>query len=316
VISSLKAGFEAFNGSTAYNVVVPDFKVNDFRYIMSQINQLQSGDIFVWLGVIDKKLFDESLPALRTVFASSTMNVLDVQRESILSARTLFRKLRSKNVYTVYYQSEPVVDCQEGRWDVDEMWDFSFANMEMCEKTGAGPKQRYVPLAALPTRRTVQYAQPGPLLFFGQASFGTRGRCWAQLKSHLHDKLQMEYSAWNDDAYQTVLDRSNIYLNIHKLCGNSAQPITWRNAKLLNAHALIISEHSYPKDEEQFAGLIDFTDLEKIPDKYGELAAMSQTERQNLADSRAEMFSKRFAPEVIFQKAGIYDLMTARASVQ
>jgi len=305
---SLKAGFEAFSASLAqpsrYDVVVPDFKTNNHSQVMFQVDELQSGDIFVWLGQIESNLFTGSLDGIGNLHADM----------SSLETRRVFRTLMQRDVHVIYYQSEPAWavgnGCAIKHGDVDEMWDFSWANIEACESAGGGPKQRYVPLAALSTPKTLHNAQAGPLLFFGDVL--PRQGCWNQLKSQLHDNLRNEYGAWDDTAYQNVLKHYSIYLNIHKTCGQPNQPITWRNAKLLNAHALIVSERCHPRDEQEYAGIIDFVDLGAIPAKYNELANLSQEERQELADSRAKTFSARFDPRTIFQKAGIYDLMTTR----
>jgi len=319
VVKSLRAGFEAFNMEkenisrpSKYDLVVPHKQ--DTATLMSQADELQSGDMVVWMGLADIGLFREKLPAISNFHASN--DAIRHGSESgltakIQAAKTMFQMLKQRKVHVIYYQSEVVDACLFKHGEVDEIWDYSWANIEACEKKGDGPKQRYVPLAALSTLKTVQRPQPGPLLFFG----GVQWRpveCREKLQAALTNNFNWEYETWDDTAYQQkVLDKSNIYLNMHKACGQHRlpMPVTWRNPKLLNAHALIVSEHSHPKDEEEFAGMIDFVDFEAIPAKYNELASMSAEERQKLADARAELFSVKFDPRRIFQKAGIYELM-------
>lgn len=251
------------------------------------------------------------------------MNTLGKDLEGGIKSRSLFMSdsthfnfasLRNRGVKIVYYQSEPVVGCVIGSDVVDEMWDFSWHNIDNCKNQPNAPPQRYVPLAAHVTPATSQKEHPGALLFFGDP--GARP-CWSYLKEVMGDHLESEYGAWDDDAYERVLDTHNIFLNLHKGCNTNPslphhlwEPVTWRNAKLLNSHALIISQRAYAKDEQEFEGLIDFIDIHKIPDRWLQLINMDPSTRQQIADERARVFSQKFEPRRIFERAGIYGNLT------
>lgn len=65
-----------------------------------------------------------------------------------------------------------------------------------------------------------------------------------------------QYGIWSRRAFDTFLTQPEvgIFLNLHKGCttdGSKAayNPVTWRNPVLLNAHALLLSEPAYPKDQ-------------------------------------------------------------------
>ena len=53
-----------------------------------------------------------------------------------------------------------------------------------------------------------------------------------------------------------VLAHNDIFVNLHKGCGQAHNPITWRNAKLLNSQKMIISERAHPKDETEYDGMM------------------------------------------------------------
>lgn len=285
------------------------------REMETRIAQLKPGDMFIWLGCEGLRNFRkvvEEVPAEKLgAFTQLHQNQFSESKSQFLIDRSSldFGSLRNRGVKLVYYQTEPVESCQLTLNEVDEIWDFSWHNIDNCKGQDNAPRQRYVPLAALPTPMTKQNEHPGALLFFGIAEAKDRP-CWEELKNEMGGKLESEYSAWNDGAYQEVLRTHNIFLNLHKNCGRGKQkdhhnPITWRNPKLLNARGLIISQRAVPKDEHEFAGLIDFVELEDIPKKYQELANMSKTDRQKLADLRFEQFQARFHPGRIFEEAGI-----------
>ena len=113
-------------------------------------------------------------------------------------------------------------------------------------------------------------------------------------------------------------DYIGIFLNLHKDCGNAtvANPVTWRNPKLLSSGGLVISERCYGKDEIEFKGLIDFVERADIPIMFEQYVRMSPSERLRLGLSRREAFAKRFDAVRIFEQAGIGSLLRASSTAR
>jgi len=125
--------------------------------------------------------------------------------------------------------------------------------------------------------------------------------------------LISRYNVWNDADYDDFLrnDYIGIFLNLHKDCGNGtvANPVTWRNPKLLSSGGIIISERCYGKDEIEFKGLIDFVERADIRLMFEQYVRMAPSERLRLGLSRREAFAERFDPIKIFERAGIGSLL-------
>ena len=134
------------------------------------------------------------------------------------------------------------------------------------------------------------------------------------------DDLISRYNVWNDQDYEDFLraDYIGIFLNLHKDCGNGtvANPVTWRNPKILSSGGLVISERCYDKDEAAFKGLIDFVERADIPIMFEQYVRMSPSERLRLGLSRREAFAKRFDAVRIFERAGIGSLLRRTSSSQ
>ena len=94
----------------------------------------------------------------------------------------------------------------------------------------------------------------------------------------------------------------NIFVNLHKGCGKR-MPVTFRNAVLLNAAKLIVSDRSDPRDEQMYAGLIYFTEVAEIADGYRALRHGNWPLRQQKIH---EDFRVRFDPLRLFEGANIY----------
>jgi hypothetical protein len=118
---------------------------------------------------------------------------------------------------------------------------------------------------------------------------------------------------WTEAEYAQLLQQHDIFLNIHKGCGDPHNPITFRVTKILNAGGLVISERAYPKDENAYAGLLTFANITRdnltgIAVAYRQIANLSSAERKALAAERHRIFGDRFAPARIFKRAAIYEL--------
>ena len=227
-----------------------------------------------------------------------------------------WKALGDRGVYRIYYQSEPVTTLVYTKEDVDEIWDFSWHNIDKVKTEQDAPILRYVPIAFLAHAPTIQQFGDIPkLVFFGNSKWRP---CWSEIKGMIGDDLISKYDVWNDESYGDFLraDYIGIFLNLHKDCGNVsvANPVTWRNPKILSSGGLVISERCYGKDEIEFKGLMDFVERADIPIMFEQYVRMAPSERLRLGLSRREAFAKRFDAVRIFERVGIGSLLRASSS--
>ena len=230
--------------------------------------------------------------------------------------RVPWKGLGARGIYRVYYQSEPVTRLVYTKDEVDEVWDFSWHNIDKVSTQKDAPLLRYVPIAFLREAPLIKrFGDVPKLVFFGNAKWRP---CWSDVKGMIGDDLVSRYNIWNDQDYEDFLraDYIGIFLNLHKDCSNDtvANPVTWRNPKLLSSGGLIISERCYGKDELEFKGLIDFVERADIPIMFEQYVRMAPSERLRLGMKRREAFAKRFDAVRIFERAGIGSLLRAASS--
>ena len=108
--------------------------------------------------------------------------------------------------------------------------------------------------------------------------------------------------AWNDTAIAALMQRFDVFLNLHK-DASAARPVTFRNAILLSEGKLVFSERAYVKDEAEYDGMMVFSD--EIVSDYHRLVDNVDVAMQFLRLSSAK-FPARFAPTELFRRAGIY----------
>ncbi len=225
--------------------------------------------------------------------------------------RVPWKVLGARGIYRVYYQSEPVTSLVFTKDEVDEVWDFSWHNIDKVSSQKDAPLLRYVPIAFLREAPLIKrFGDVPKLVFFGNAKWRP---CYNEVKAMIGDDLVSTYNIWNDQDYEDFLrnDYIGIFLNLHKDCSNDtvANPVTWRNPKLLSSGGLIISERCYGKDELEFKGLIDFVERADIPIVFEQYVRMAPSERLRLGMKRREAFAERFDAVRIFERAGIGSLL-------
>ena len=74
----------------------------------------------------------------------------------------------------------------------------------------------------------------------------------------------------------------------------------------------MLSEPSYWKDEREYVGMVDFVPLAQMGTAFETLAASAAEEREQLRDERHELFTRRFDPSAIFERAGIHTWLQQR----
>ena len=259
---------------------------NDSAAFVGNWSRLQSGDIFVWVG--------------------------------LSMSQAPWVELGQRGVRRVLYQTEPVHHCagrRVGRYAVDELWDFSHHNLEACRAAPDAPRTlRYVPPGAVqpPPRAEPAVAEGSArrLFFFGNPKDGPRRKaCYHELHGRLGERLEHTFSAFDEDRWrERVLARSGTFVNLHKDCGNVHSPITFRVPKLLNAERLVLSERSHPLDEHEYAGILSFyDDMTSLAAAFEKLSA-EEGGWESRAREAAARFRVRFAPQRVFRRAGVLEL--------
>ena len=283
----------------------------DRRILERRLQPLKRGDLFVWIG----EAWESAVPV---------------------------EMLRNRGVRTVYYQTEPVRSCRirpltkrRGMDRFEEVWDYSKHNLDICKDGIAKwniPEDgnttfRYVPPVALPGRDSAnQQAEETKLLFLGSAhhrtgcsqplmgpgrkQVGCSQTCVGALNASVAAGwLRIVDKAWSPKELRTVLLSHGVYVSVHKACATTSNPVPPRVAMLLNAKALVISEHSSARDEGQFEGMVSFVPFSNLEQEFSRLRLLSRDERQQLAESRAKRFAERFAPWRVYQEAGVHALL-------
>lgn len=278
-MSTLRRGLEAYANATRWKI--------EYRYIADNVAgelanlNLRRGDVYIWIGVEGNGMVPWAM-------------------------------LRGRGVYSIYYQTEPVFTCAYSKKDVDELWDYSWRNIDACDKRADKPGQRLIPPGFQEgVGRSIQSPGLPKLNFFGGPQY--RGACYDRaiaIFKASNIQLVKEYGIWSDEAFARYIKSHGVFFNLHKNCeGDSAPVEAFRMACLLSAGAIVLSVHSFAKDEAQFKDLIDFAPMEAMVAQYNRIASMSQVQRQEISDRRAASFQEKFQPAAMFQRAGIYSLL-------
>ena len=169
-----------------------------------------------------------------------------------------------------------------------------------------------------PARCAVKPANPlRPIAFVGWLNpFLREGRhkCLATLRrgggfnvTHF-DKIK-SFGDW-----RRVYSKHSVFLNLHQRCGDDALDLahpfeSFRAAHLLGHRAMIISARSHPSDEAEYSGIVLFANLSDVERTYRQLAGRSSEQRASMAEATSAVFRRRFDPEAMFQRAGVFRML-------
>jgi len=239
----------------------------------------EKGDIFIWIGFPGKN-------------------------------RVGFGSLTKRGVRTVYVNAEPQSNCFHEAMTpgVSEVWTYSWRNIDRCKPPGNSFLQRYVPpgfLGDIPY--TVHPSASPQAIFFGDPQW--RRACYKVLQQQLGKAMQSINHIWSRDAFHKFIRENSLFVHLHKDCDKQGPVTAARMSQLISAGAIIISMHSYPRDANEYDGIINFTSVEKMHSVYANISSLSREERSELGSMSRAAFAERFAADVIFRRAGIYKLM-------
>lgn len=203
-------------------------------------------------------------------------------------------KIRARGARTVYYQTEPVGSCVFQKDRVDEIWDFSYHNINHCKGRNGAPLLRYVPISY---QKWVNVLTPSwedkHLVFFGDK--GIRRACFKKIDPTWD--VKSIFHIWNEGEFNEFMKKSHgIFLNIHKWCWPSG-PVTFRNSLLLSANGVIISSRCHKQDEEMYKDLILFVS------SFTNISTSMIEAHVRTRDMRS--FRRKFKRTAILSRAGL-----------
>jgi hypothetical protein len=309
IMSTLVAGLKPY-ASRHPEVDVKVSIARSGRAIEGAIDRAGAGDVIVWVG-----------------FHLSNV------------AFAHMRAAHRCGAYVVYYRTEPRERCRSRTADgIDETWEYTYAHvaaLARCPGPGADKSvSRYLPPGALPRLRVLPVpGRPGPppLVLFGN---------WSPHREALKamfSAAQISLTTVSgkttrrevEDALGEVLvaiETPRLPPVRHGAAERGGQPIAaTRVSTLLNYGRLVLAEHAHAQDEQAWAGLITFVQRDELAEAYRKAcaehlpltlsangssvprAALEAEQAALTARQRAD-FQRRFAAEVLFERAGIYAL--------
>jgi hypothetical protein len=302
-VLTLRTAFERFARSKPAGAIVIDQKCPtdvDPYDVEACTASLRRGDLFVWVGA-----YARDVP---------------------------WKQLRARGVRTMYYRTEAAEACldndpraeasDEAPIAPDETWEYTWTNVHnasTCPHVASLPTSRFLPPGAVETprvrRKRSAVPTPAPIFFVGQSWLGpTRGACLSQLERELPpNTLRRESAAWTAEMFRKLIKYSRItaVVNIHKHCSDASQPLeTFRVAAMCNYGVLVLSEHSDPRDEAAYAGLVLFAPVRDLSVAYRRwIAPLSTDELIGRINATMAEFAARFDPTLLFRRAGVDQLL-------
>jgi len=206
-----------------------------------------------------------------------------------------FINLKNKNIYTIYYNSEPDIYNP----DSNEVWTYSKSIFNKYFKTNEMQIIKYVPIIQSKNVCSVQYLLPNnnpKLVFLGKFEYRKEKVEILLTNPLLKNNLIEIYTAWDDMSFNNIIQTSNnIFLNITKTVNNSVNVLpSVRINKLLSHKCIIISEHVNYEDEELYSDMIYFCNLNDIADVYSKFLEKTPMELQEISNNIYKKFSNKF----------------------
>lgn len=133
--------------------------------------------------------------------------------------------------------------------------------------------------------------------------------------------LQFASDAYDDAAWDRYVAFAPYFLNVHKACNATASTSTaacesFRLSLLLAAGGIVFSEHCHPDDEAMYDGLVTFGDIGSLSSTILAVHATDAAAGDHGAARRATRraaFEARFAPAVLFERAGLTALFATQS---
>ena len=220
-------------------------------------------------------------------------------------------RLTAHGFRCAYYQTEPMtrtdivhdrVEHISGATWLEEIWDYSHANLAILRALFPQKRLRFVPPGFVS-----DYAATGPLTRTAHPRvvfMGTRRSCEVSQVNVFY-----EYNTYTDDEWRRFITAEpSVFLNLHGLCNqNHDAPLeTFRLSSYLSLGLFVISQRSFWQDEQEYESLVTFE-----PNIFGAWSAATMeaysrnAQNATMQARRMRTFRERFGPVRILQKAGL-----------
>ena len=203
-----------------------------------------------------------------------------------------FEELKKKNIYTVFYETEPVPIFITSN---DEVWIYSKKLFDTYSKKSSNQIIKFVPIICEENIPFVPYSNNNKveLTFLGYINARQNKQNIIFKNSALKNNFKEVYNLWSDEKYNNYISNNNdIYLNLTK-SGTNILPSVRIN-KLLSHKCIIISEHTNPIDEEYYKGMVYFCNINEIGNIFQTLSNKTGIELQKEADEKYKLFYNKF----------------------
>ena len=282
-----------------------------------QFDAIQPRDLLVWIGVIGYDLvpwIQLRARMVRTAWYSSE------PLDDCVGARARHVSLKSIRYTSDGQQCTVDGGCAIDGTLVDEVWDYSAANLRRCNRSKVMPSAlRLTPPGYIPNRPLLlhHYATSPPrLLFLGSVSNGSRAgerrnECWKRLGTVLGDRLLHTTSIQTTKDFDELVQGGDyIFLNIHKRCGDYTVPLeSFRMQTLLSPGQLVISEGADAEDMARLKGMVTFSSTADIIGTYLRMANLSLEARQAAQREVHAKYFRKHANSQILRRAGVFEMV-------
>mmetsp|Transcript_37248 Transcript_37248/g.104590 ORF Transcript_37248/g.104590 Transcript_37248/m.104590 type:complete len:366 (+) Transcript_37248:91-1188(+) len=234
---------------------------------------------------------------------------------------SLLRKCRGLGAFVVFYQTEPdyrkAFQKFKSKCDglCDEIWDYSHANLDNYPESWRRVKNRYVPPGyARALDFGVSVAKQGThvknIAFLGQWGV-RRDYRGAPLEPLYREVFGTKLVSKNDihtaedfTGFFTEYPVQLVTYRNENCCPSTNVLLAFRMAQLISNRACVISPPAYPRDEEEWHGIVHFAERSHIANLFDEKSRdVSNCQKQSF-----DKFKNKFKPLSILKRSGFFDV--------
>jgi len=234
---------------------------------------------------------------------------------------SLLRKCRGLGAFVVFYQTEPdyrkAFQKFKSKCDglCDEIWDYSHANLDNYPESWRRVPNRYVPPGYA---RALDFGVSVAKQDTHVENIGFLGE-WRRRRD---DKGALLYPMYREVFGAKLVTGDNVHtaedfirfftdypvqLNTYKgenCCPSTNALSAFRMAQLISNRACVISPPAYPRDEEEWHGIVHFAERSHIANLFDEKSRdVSNCQKQSF-----DKFKNKFKPLSILKRSGFFDV--------
>ena len=209
-----------------------------------------------------------------------------------------FINLKNKNLYVIFYWTEPSVVNNNIAQYCDEIYLYSKSLFISQQKSFYQQKIRFVPILKQETKSFVNYLNKKDNI---KLSFlGDLKKRSIDIGNYFLNKIYFEekYNLFNEDTYNMyMVKNTNIFLNLNKNKKKDTLVLPFcRICKLLSHKCIVISQHSNKEDDKLLEDLVYFCDsLLDIEKTFYNLSLKSPNELNDISNKNYIKFCDKFS---------------------